>query len=88
MKESIVAIFGCIIPEPLATPPMVTVLPPSSKVIAISLGRVSVVIIALATSGPEESNNSTFSSPELIRDMGSSTPITPVLHTNTSSSEH
>ena len=81
-----VAILGWIIPEPLATPPTVIVWPvDATKDTAVSLGWVSVVIMARASSGPPSELSAIASTPERISDMGSSTPMTPVLHTSTSS---
>ena len=48
INTSIVAILGCIIPEPLAIPPILQVFPPISKLTAISLTLVSVVIMPSA----------------------------------------
>ena len=72
-------------PAPFAAPPIVTFLPPKSKEIANSLLRVSVVIIALAKSWPP--SEVVFILPIfcLIRAIGNSTPMTPVLQTNMSS---
>ena len=48
MKTSMVAMSGAIMPEPLAMPLMVTVLPPSFTLTVAALGKVSVVMMALA----------------------------------------
>ena len=48
MKPSIVAIFGAIMPDPLAIPFIITFLPSINVIASLSLGNVSVVIIALA----------------------------------------
>src|SRR5579875_3715409 len=48
IKASIVAIAGAIIPAPLAIPIRVTSRPPSASVVQLTLGRVSVVIVACA----------------------------------------
>ena len=47
-KTSMVARFGWIMPEPLAMPPMVQVLPPAVNCTAISLRCVSVVMMPSA----------------------------------------
>ena len=87
IKQSIVAIFGLIIPEPLAIPPTVTSLPATSIVTATFLGYVSVVIIASAAVSPQAFvspiSGNTFSTPESILSIGRFTPITPVEQTNT-----
>ena len=85
MKTSIVAIFGWIMPEPLAMPPIWATLPPSSNSKAASLGTVSVVMMASSASAwffpsPAASAGKPFS-------MGSSvicSPMTPVEATMTS----
>ena len=51
-NPSIVAIIGSIMPEPLAMPPIVTVLPPRVTVVHASFGNGSVVMIARAACGP------------------------------------
>ncbi|MHC2805372.1 hypothetical protein ACVMII_005118 [Bradyrhizobium diazoefficiens] len=48
MNDSIVAISGAIMPAPLAMPLMVTLALPSLTVAVATLGKVSVVMIALA----------------------------------------
>ena len=52
INASIVHIFGWIIPDHFAIPPIVTVSPPISNVTAISFSFVSVVMIAFAASCP------------------------------------
>ena len=47
MKQSIVAMFGWIMPDPLAMAPKRTFLPPSSISVAHDLEYVSVVMMAL-----------------------------------------
>ena len=47
-KTSMVARFGWIMPEPLAMPPIVQVLPPAVNCTAISFGCVSVVMMPSA----------------------------------------
>ena len=65
---------------------MVMVCPEDAvKDTAVSLGCVSVVIIARAISFPPASSSAISVTPDRISDMGSSTPMTPVLHTRTSS---
>ena len=49
-NDSIVAMSGAIMPAPLAMPLMVTVALPSLAVAVATLGKVSVVMIALAAS--------------------------------------
>ena len=48
MKQSMVAMFGQIMPAPLQMPPMRTVFPPSFNSTAICLGRLSLVMMASA----------------------------------------
>ena len=45
-----VAMLGAIMPDPFATPPIVTVLPPKVNLTAASFAKVSVVMIASAVS--------------------------------------
>ena len=81
-KPSIVHILGWIMPEPLLIPPRVTVLPPISKVTAISLFTVSVVMIALDAAVPASvvcaSVLLIFATPFTSFSTGSCIPITPV----------
>ena len=78
--------LGLIMPDPFATPPMVIVWPVEAvKDTAVSFGWVSVVIIARAISLPPAWSSAISITPDRISDMGSSTPMTPVLHTSTSS---
>ena len=72
MNTSIVAIFGCIMPEPLAMPPILHSTPPISKLTAISLTLVSVVMMPSAASS-EQSPNAAWSCgiPEAIGAMSS-----------------
>ena len=84
-KHSMVAMSGWIIPTPLAAPPSVTFRPSISVEMAISLGRVSVVIMERANSWPPSPVNLILPTFCLIRAMGSSTPIIPVLHARMSS---
>jgi len=87
IKQSIVAILGLIIPEPLAIPPIVTSLPPTSIVTATFFGYVSVVIIASAAISPHSFVSpivgNTLSTPASILSIGRFTPITPVEQTKT-----
>ena len=86
MKDSIVAMFGWIIPTPLADPPTVTTRPPISSETAASFSWVSVVMIDRAKSFPPSSPRRTLPMFWRISAIGSSTPIMPVLATSTSSS--
>ena len=85
MKQSIVAMFGSIIPAPLAMPPRRTVFPSISNSTATSLGKVSLVMIAsaacrlpwlFAAAGNSAMEVSIFS-------IGSGTPMRPVEQTMT-----
>ena len=80
MKHSMVPILGWIIPEPLAMPPIVTVLPPRVRETAISFFLVSVVITALAAaSEPLSFSCSTRGPiPFSMASMFSVWPMTPV----------
>ena len=88
-KQSMVAILGWIIPEPLAMPPIVQVLPPSGNRTATSLRLVSVVMIASAASALPVSEREAASAgmAEVMGASGSGWPITPVDATITSSDE-
>ncbi len=79
-------ISGCIIPTPLAAPPIVTTSPPSLTLTAISFLTVSVVIIAPARSLPPFIDSPNMSSGvfDAIFFRGSLWPIIPVEATNTS----
>ena len=86
-KASIVPMFGWIMPLPLAVPPTVTVLPPTSTRTAASLVRVSVVRMASAKPAPSRPRPAaTPSIPAEIFAIGRCSPITPVEATATSSS--
>ena len=87
IKVSIVAMFGQIMPEPLAIAPIRTSLPPSSIFSPKLLAWVSVVIMAFEASGLPSTDNFPTASlmPAVILSMGRLTPITPVEATNTSS---
>ena len=90
IKHSIVAIFGCIIPEPLHIPPICTGTPSTSNSTAACFDLVSVVIIASAASAASAAAapscpGSCFI-PFPIISIGSCFPITPVLATSTASS--
>ena len=78
INESIVAIFGWIIPDPFATPATVTSVPSWSKDTAISFVLLSVVKIDLANPGPSFLESSILGIYFLIRAIGSSTPMIPV----------
>ena len=85
-----VHIFGWIIPDPFAIPPIVTVLSPIWNCTATSFFFVSVVMIAFAASVPLSMPAFfTFASseiPALILSIGSCIPITPVDPTSTPAS--
>ena len=87
IKESIVHIFGWIIPDPFAMPPMVTVFPPISKDTAASFFLVSVVMIALAAAVPLARSGffaaASTAMPARTLSMGSCMPMTPVEPTST-----
>ena len=85
-KTSIVAMFGWIMPLPLAIAPMRHSLPPSRKRSASSLRRVSVVMMPSAAS-PLPSGESAATSagmPAAIGAIGRGCPMTPVEATSTS----
>ena len=86
-KASIVAIFGAIIPAPLAIPAMVISLPYISHRTDAFFGTVSVVIIASeASSHPSTSSCGTiFRIPVSRHSIGKGTPMTPVELTSASS---
>ena len=71
--------FGWIMPEPFAHPPIVTFLPPSSICTAADFGTRSVVRMARANCSPPSRPVSMLGMPERISAMGSSTPMTPVV---------
>ena len=79
--------FGAIIPEPFAIPPIVTRTPLQSNSRACSLTNVSVVIIASAAAPPPSCERNAAASfiPSVIVPMGRNCPITPVDETSTSS---
>ena len=83
MKQSIVAMLGEIMPAPFTHPPMRTRCSPRSNEIATSLARVSLVMIAAATSGPffGPSLETSSSARGVMRVIGIGRPITPVEHT-------
>ena len=85
MKHSIVAMFGWIIPAPLAIPPTVTVCPSISTCTARSLVCVSVVMMARARSCPPSSERRIVGKCSRMMPIGSSTPMTPVLQMSISS---
>jgi hypothetical protein len=88
--ESIVAMFGAIIPLPLAIPPTVYLRPATSSDTAICLANVSVVMIARAAASPSRlsSLSAASSIPDKTLSSGSGRPITPVEHTTTSWASH
>ena len=88
MKASIVAIWGWIMPDPLAIPPTVMDTRPVVSRSATSLGAVSVVRIAAAAAGPPPGDNCAAARaiPPRTRSIGSRAPITPVEATSTSAS--
>ena len=75
-----VAMSGWIIPAPLAIPPTVTMPAGVSKRTAQCFGRVSVVMMARAASGPPSVVRCAAAAwrPPLICSSGNGTPITPV----------
>ena len=79
-KESMVAILGWIIPEPLAIPPIRTGLPSIMVSRAIDLGTKSVVMIDRAASSPPSSlaAAATWGIPALRASIFILCPITPV----------
>ena len=86
MKDSIVPIFGSIIPEPLAIAPIVTLVPLTKNSAAHSFLTVSVVIIASAAFEPLSDNSSIkVGIPFFIASAFIGTPITPVEAISTSS---
>ncbi len=80
MKASMVAMFGAIMPEPLQKPAMRTGTPPIIAVATAPLGKVSVVMIALAPAAQlsGESLAPISGKRAVILASSSSTPITPV----------
>ena len=86
MKESIVAMFGWIMPDPLAIAPKRTFLPPISTSVAHALEYVSVVMMALpASTLPSLERAATASlTPCSSFSIGRFTPMTPVEATRTS----
>ena len=84
-KTSMVARFGWIMPEPLAMPPMVQVLPPAVNCTAISLRCVSVVMMpSAAWSEWSPSAAASCGRPARMGARSSGWPITPVDATMTS----
>ena len=85
MPQSMVPMLGWIMPEPLAMAPMVTVLPPSSTVTAISFTFRSVVRMAWAASreawGVSARAATREGTPFSMAWMFSSTPMMPVEQT-------
>jgi len=84
-KPSMVAILGAIIPAPLAMPPMVTNLSPSSTRVLASFGTVSVVMMARAASAQPSARSTATSSGSACarKPTASCMPITPVEATRT-----
>ena len=85
-NTSMVAMFGWIMPEPLAMPPSVHVRPPTSNATATSFFARSVVMIASAAS-PLPPRESAAASAGMAASMGAGSsgwPITPVEATITS----
>src|SRR5688572_2981006 len=89
-NPSMVAIWGSIIPEPLAIPPILNDPCGVSTVMACSFGNGSVVMMARAASLPLEAERARAAAriPATTRSMFRVTPITPVLATSTSSGVH
>src|SRR5256885_188092 len=81
---SSVAMSGWIMPAPLAIPPTVIMPAGVSKRTAQCLGRVSVVMMARAASGPASAVRCAAAAwrPVVICSSGSGTPITPVERTS------
>ncbi len=80
MKTSMVAISGAIMPEPLAMPLMVTVLPLYFTVAVATLANVSVVMMARAASSQRSAlaaTNNPGNAPTIGAGFNGS-PITPV----------
>ena len=84
-KQSMVAMFGSIMPAPLAMPPIRTFLPPRLISTAISLGKVSLVMIAFAAFRlPSRCNAfAPVAIAASIFSIGIGTPIRPVEQTST-----
>ena len=80
INASIVAIFGHIIPAPLAMPKAVISLPPILHFSNAIFGNASVVIIALTASFQpfDERDETSFGMPFFSLSIGSLCPITPV----------
>ncbi len=82
ITPSMVAMLGCIIPEPLAIPPIITSTPSRSKLTAHSLEYVSVVIMASAAKVPVSLEESSWPTkvgiPLRMVSIGRCLPITPV----------
>ena len=76
--------FGWIIPAPMAIPRSRTMPVLRGRSTCRSLGRVSVVMIALATSWNPVGPSFTDRTALAIRSTGRGTPMTPVLATATS----
>ena len=76
--------FGWIIPAPLAIPRRCTTPPASGTSTPIVFWRVSVVMIARATSPHPAWRGSISRTALAMRSIGSGTPMTPVLATATS----
>ena len=89
IKSSIVAMFGWIMPLPLAIAPMRTALPPTANSSAISFGWVSVVMIAVAASWLPASSAASLAAasgmPLANGSMLMAWPMTPVEDGSTSS---
>ena len=85
MAQSMVAMLGSIMPAPLAIPPMRKDPPGVSTKQAISLGKVSLVIMAFAHFRLWLRPSGVFFKPVSIRETGRGTPIRPVEQTRTCS---
>ncbi len=85
-KASMVAMSGAIMPAPLAMPLIVTIALPSFTVAVATLGKVSVVMIALAAliHSPGAAFSASVPSTPLNLVASSGSPITPVEARNTS----
>ena len=77
-KASMVAIFGAIMPDPLAMPASETFTPSISQIAPAPLANVSVVMIAAAACGHCTAVSSIFASAVSMLAASSTTPMTPV----------
>jgi hypothetical protein len=89
MKHSIVAMSGAIMPLPLAMPVMRTGVPPMSATRVEAFGKVSVVMMPRAASSHASGRTLVCRAGNAATSFscGKTSPITPVLATNTSCGE-